>query len=115
MWTVAAARLILQPEINLQAPPNLSPQDYQRLIQAGINDWGGISPVTIDHVNPKPLARDIDPRRANRASRQDLVNRLAIFAGVAVESTAPPHPGPQRRAEPFLPRRPPKDGRSPGD
>src|SRR5262249_16507449 len=46
LWTVAAARLILGAEMNLQAPPNLSPGVYQRLIDAGINDWGGVSPVT---------------------------------------------------------------------
>src|ERR1700729_2192560 len=53
LWSVAAARLILGPSMNIQAPPNLSPGVYPRLIAAGINDWGGISPVTPDHVNPE--------------------------------------------------------------
>src|SRR5271165_6011253 len=53
LWTVAAARLILGPEMNLQAPPNLTPGVYERLLAAGINDWGGVSPVTPDHVNPE--------------------------------------------------------------
>src|SRR6202035_155967 len=53
LWTLAAARLILGPAMNIQAPPNLSPGVYPRLIAAGINDWGGVSPVTPDHVNPE--------------------------------------------------------------
>ena len=52
-WTVAVARLLLGPEMNIQAPPNLSAQDYPSLLGAGINDWGGISPLTIDYVNPE--------------------------------------------------------------
>ncbi|HWH34354.1 MAG TPA: 7,8-didemethyl-8-hydroxy-5-deazariboflavin synthase CofG, partial [Acidimicrobiales bacterium] len=50
-WTVAAARLVLPAEVHLQAPPNLS-DDLARLLDAGIDDWGGVSPVTPDHVNP---------------------------------------------------------------
>ena len=50
---VAAARVVLGPRMNLQAPPNLSDPNYPRLLDAGINDWGGVSPVTIDHVNPE--------------------------------------------------------------
>src|SRR5215472_13952954 len=53
LWTIATARLILGPDMNIQAPPNLSPGVYQKLIDAGLNDWGGISPVTPDHVNPE--------------------------------------------------------------
>ena len=53
LWTAAAARLVLGPEMNIQAPPNLSYDDFPRLLEAGINDWGGVSPVTIDHVNPE--------------------------------------------------------------
>ena len=47
------ARLIFEPEMNIQAPPNLSPGALGRLVAAGINDWGGVSPVTPDHVNPE--------------------------------------------------------------
>src|ERR1700687_2227957 len=50
---IALARLILGPHMNVQAPPNLSYDDFPRLLEAGINDWGGVSPVTIDHVNPE--------------------------------------------------------------
>ena len=85
MWTVAAARLILQPEINLQAPPNLSPQDYQRLIEAGINDWGGISPVTIDHVNPEaPWPEIVTLAERTEQAGKILVNRLAIYPSFVV-------------------------------
>jgi len=52
LWTVAAARLVLPDDIHLQAPPNLS-DDFGVLLDAGIDDWGGVSPVTIDHVNPE--------------------------------------------------------------
>jgi FO synthase len=51
--TVAVARLLLDPEVSVQAPPNLSPRDHTLLMDAGLNDWGGISPVTPDYVNPE--------------------------------------------------------------
>src|SRR5215207_1404147 len=53
LWTIAVARIILGPRAHLQAPPNLSYSDFPRLLDAGIDDWGGVSPVTIDHVNPE--------------------------------------------------------------
>ena len=53
LWTVAAARLILGPEANIQVPPNLSSDNYEIYLNAGINDWGGVSPLTIDYVNPE--------------------------------------------------------------
>ena len=53
MWTIAAARIIFGPDMAIQAPPNLSPDTFGTLIRAGINDWGGVSPVTPDHVNPE--------------------------------------------------------------
>src|SRR5438270_8889322 len=52
LWTVAAARLVLSPDVHLQAPPNLT-EDFGVLLDAGIDDWGGVSPVTPDHVNPE--------------------------------------------------------------
>ncbi len=52
LWSVAVARLLLPPRIHLQAPPNLS-DDFGRLLDAGIDDWGGVSPLTVDHVNPE--------------------------------------------------------------
>jgi FO synthase len=52
LWSIAAARLVLPAAVHVQAPPNLS-EDFGRLLDAGIDDWGGVSPVTIDHVNPE--------------------------------------------------------------
>lgn len=53
LWTVAVARILLGPDVNLQVPPNLSAEDYPTYLDAGINDWGGVSPLTIDFVNPE--------------------------------------------------------------
>ncbi len=53
LWTIAVARLIFGGDITVQAPPNLQPGVLQELIRAGVNDWGGVSPVTPDHVNPE--------------------------------------------------------------
>ena len=80
LWSLAAARLILGAEMNMQAPPNLSPGVYPRLIAAGINDWGGISPVTPDHVNPEapwPAITELAERTA--AAGKILVHRLPIY------------------------------------
>jgi FO synthase len=80
LWSIAAARLILGPKMNIQAPPNLSPGVYPRLIAAGINDWGGISPVTPDHVNPEaswPAISELAERTA--AAGKLLVHRLPIY------------------------------------
>jgi FO synthase len=79
-WTIAQARLILGAEMNIQAPPNLSPGVYQRLVAAGINDWGGVSPVTPDHVNPEapwPAVEELARRSAETG--KVLVNRLAVY------------------------------------
>ncbi|GAC1651811.1 MAG: hypothetical protein NVS4B12_22880 [Ktedonobacteraceae bacterium] len=53
LWTVAVARIIFGSVMNIQVPPNLNPDTYQQLIAAGLNDWGGVSPITPDHVNPE--------------------------------------------------------------
>ena len=70
LWTVAAARILLGPEANVQVPPNLSADDYQVYLDAGINDWGGVSPLTIDYVNPEApwagLAGVAGPQRGQR-------------------------------------------------
>ncbi|HWA80229.1 MAG TPA: 5-amino-6-(D-ribitylamino)uracil--L-tyrosine 4-hydroxyphenyl transferase CofH [Acetobacteraceae bacterium] len=84
LWTIAAARLILGAEMNIQAPPNLSPGVYPRLMAAGINDWGGVSPVTPDHVNPEapwPAITELS-RRCAEAGKL-LVNRLAVYPAYA--------------------------------
>jgi FO synthase len=80
LWSIASARLILGPAMNIQAPPNLSPGVYPRLIAAGINDWGGVSPVTPDHVNPEapwPAVAELAERSA--ALGKILVHRLPIY------------------------------------
>ncbi|MFI4999730.1 MAG: 7,8-didemethyl-8-hydroxy-5-deazariboflavin synthase CofG, partial [Reyranellales bacterium] len=80
LWTIAQARLILGPDMNIQAPPNLSPGVYPRLIAAGLNDWGGISPVTPDHVNPEAPWPAVDElARLSAEQGKLLVNRLAIY------------------------------------
>ncbi len=80
LWTLAAARVILGPHMNLQAPPNLSPGTYSRLIGAGLNDWGGISPLTPDHVNPEAPWPEIEAlAKATAAEGWLLVERLAIY------------------------------------
>jgi FO synthase len=80
LWTIAMARLIFPASMNIQAPPNLSPSALNKIIEAGINDWGGVSPVTPDHVNPEapwPHLRVLE--RATRATGKRLVERLAIY------------------------------------
>src|ERR1700691_1182380 len=77
LWRLAAARLILGSAMNIQAPPNLSPGIYPRLIAAGINDWGGISPVTPDHVNPEaPWPAITERAERTAAAGKLLVHRL---------------------------------------
>jgi len=80
LWTIAVARLILGPDMNLQAPPNLSYGDFPRLLDAGINDWGGVSPVTVDHVNPEaPWPQLARLREATESRGLALVERLALY------------------------------------
>ena len=72
-WTIAAARLILGAKMNIQAPPNLTPSEYALLIDAGLNDWGGVSPVTPDHVNPElPWPHVEELARRTRGPAYDL-------------------------------------------
>jgi FO synthase len=79
LWSIAAARLILPPEIHLQAPPNLS-DDFGVLLEAGIDDWGGVSPVTADHVNPERPWPALDRLRVvTEAKGFTLAPRLTIY------------------------------------
>lgn len=80
-WTIAAARLILGPDMNIQAPPNLSaPDSLRALIGAGINDWGGVSPITPDHVNPECAWPTRDRlAAATAAAGKTLVARLPVY------------------------------------
>jgi FO synthase len=78
--TVAVARLLLGGAMNLQAPPNLSPEDHKLLLRSGINDWGGISPVTKDYVNPEAAWPHIAAlERTCQAEGFILRERLAIY------------------------------------
>ncbi|HSE92883.1 MAG TPA: 7,8-didemethyl-8-hydroxy-5-deazariboflavin synthase CofG, partial [Methylomirabilota bacterium] len=95
--TLAVARLLLGPDVNLQAPPNLSPGVYPRLLAAGLNDWGGISPLTVDHINPEapwPLIPEL--RRATESEGFTLRERLAVYPEFATR--------PEFVAEPLRPR-----------
>ena len=93
--TIAMARLVLGAAMNIQAPPNLSPEALAGLVGAGINDWGGVSPVTPDHVNPEaPWPQLSALERATNAAGKELVERLAIYPEYVLE--------PQRWLDPGL-------------
>ena len=78
--TTAVARFLLGPEMNIQVPPNLSDADFARLPESGINDWGGISPLTPDHINPeRPWPGLAVLRRATEAAGLELRERLAVY------------------------------------
>ncbi|HEX5078049.1 MAG TPA: 5-amino-6-(D-ribitylamino)uracil--L-tyrosine 4-hydroxyphenyl transferase CofH, partial [Geminicoccaceae bacterium] len=80
LWTIAVARLVFGPEMSIQAPPNLNPKALDRLLAAGIDDWGGVSPVTPDHVNPEAPWPQLEVlRRATEAAGKELIPRLAIY------------------------------------
>ena len=80
LWTIAVARLLLPVDVAVQAPPNLAYDDFPRLLDAGIDDWGGVSPVTIDHVNPEAPWPDRDRLAdATRARGLELAPRLPVY------------------------------------
>ena len=80
MWTVAVSRLVLGPRINIQVPPNLSFSDYPVYLLAGINDWGGISPLTIDYVNPEaPWPQISELRRRTEGLGFEMRPRLPLY------------------------------------
>ncbi|HKD86656.1 MAG TPA: 7,8-didemethyl-8-hydroxy-5-deazariboflavin synthase CofG [Terriglobales bacterium] len=77
--TIAVARLLLR-EMNIQAPPNLTAPGYERLLEAGINDWGGISPLTPDFINPEaPWPHLLELQQRTEAAGQRLVQRLPVY------------------------------------
>jgi len=79
LWTIAVARLVLPPEVAVQAPPNLT-ENFAVLLDAGIDDWGGVSPVTIDHVNPEaPWPELALLREATESRRLGLAPRLTVY------------------------------------
>ena len=80
LWTIAAARIVLGPRAHVQAPPNLAYDDFPRLLDAGIDDWGGVSPVTIDHVNPEAPWPEVERlREATRSRGLELAPRLPVY------------------------------------
>ena len=84
-WTIAVARLLFGPAMNIQAPPNLSPGALSRLVGAGINDWGGVSPVTPDYVNPEAPWPQLDAlARETAAAGKLLTERLALYPAYAL-------------------------------
>ena len=94
LWSIAAARLILPADIHLQAPPNLS-DDFGVLLDAGIDDWGGVSPVTADHVNPERPWPALDTlRRVTESRGRTIAPRLTVYPEFALR--------PERWLEPSL-------------
>ena len=79
-WTITRARLLFGPEMNIQAPPNLNAGNLHRLVDAGINDWGGVSPVTPDFVNPEaPWPHLASLAEQTVRAGKTLVERLAVY------------------------------------
>ncbi|MBP6053109.1 MAG: 5-amino-6-(D-ribitylamino)uracil--L-tyrosine 4-hydroxyphenyl transferase CofH [Pseudomonadales bacterium] len=88
LWSIAVARLILGPAMNIQAPPNLSPGVLARLVEAGINDWGGVSPVTPDFVNPEAPWPHLGQLAAETAGAgKFLQERLTIYPSYVREAS----------------------------
>jgi 7,8-didemethyl-8-hydroxy-5-deazariboflavin synthase CofG subunit len=84
---LAVARLVLPSDVALQAPPNLSPRVYPQLLAAGLNDWGGISPLTPDHINPeKPWPGLVELRRATETAGFRFRERLAVYPAFATRA-----------------------------
>ena len=80
LWTIAAARVLLGPDRHVQAPPNLAYSEFSRLLDAGIDDWGGVSPVTIDHVNPEAPWPELEALEdATRSRGLELAPRLPVY------------------------------------
>ena len=80
LWTLSAARIIFGKDMNIQCPPNLNSDYLDQILDCGINDWGGVSPITIDHVNPEspwPQIERLEKITNNKG--MELVERLAIY------------------------------------
>jgi FO synthase len=87
LWTIAVARLVFGSSMSIQAPPNLQPDALEALARSGINDWGGVSPVTPDFVNPEaPWPNLADLARRTQHAGRVLVERLAIVPAYALNA-----------------------------
>ena len=95
--TIAVARLLLGPEMRMQAPPNLVDGEFALMIAAGIDDWGGVSPLTPDHVNPErpwPVIDELARRTADAGFR--FAERLTIYPEYLRKRRAVARPAPGR-------------------
>ena len=90
LWSVAAARILLGPDVHVQAPPNLAYDDFPLLLDAGIDDWGGVSPVTVDHVNPGTLAACRAAEGGVQSRGLELAPRLPSTRSTSPTSTVGP-------------------------
>ena len=85
LWTIAVARILFGPKMSIQAPPNLSPGVLPQIVNAGINDWGGVSPLTPDFVNPEaPWPHLEELGRETAAAGKHLHERLTIYPAYAI-------------------------------
>src|SRR5919201_4533612 len=112
LWTIAVARILLGSRAHVQAPPNLSYDEFPRLLDAGIDDWGGISPVTVDHVNPEapwPTIKRL--REATESRGLELAPRLAVYPEYVADAERWLAPA----VVPFLLRRSDGEGLARGD
>ncbi|WP_101757413.1 5-amino-6-(D-ribitylamino)uracil--L-tyrosine 4-hydroxyphenyl transferase CofH [Oceanicoccus sp. KOV_DT_Chl] len=86
LWTIAVTRIIFGPDMSIQAPPNLSPGVLPKLVYSGINDWGGVSPITPDYVNPEaPWPHLEQLAKETAVSGKYLHERLTIYPAYAIE------------------------------
>jgi FO synthase len=116
LWSIAVARILLPTSVSVQAPPNLAYDDFPRLLDAGIDDWGGVSPVTIDHVNPEAPWPEVERlREATRSRGLELAPRLPVYPRYLDSAWISPRvlPAALRRADALGLGR--EDGWSPGE
>jgi FO synthase len=87
-WTIAVARIVFGPDMGIQAPPNLSPRGLGSIVAAGISDWGGVSPLTADFVNPEAPWPHLDQlERETLAAGKHLQERLTVYPRFALDAT----------------------------
>jgi FO synthase len=116
LWTIAVARILLGPDWHVQAPPNLAFDDFPRLLDAGIDDWGGVSPVTIDHVNPEAPWPEIERLAdATRSRGLELAPRLPVYPEYVDERWLDPAVLPYARRASDATRLARDDSWAPGD
>ena len=98
LWTIAVARILFGPAMSVQAPPNLSPGVLPQIVAAGIDDWGGVSPLTPDFVNPEaPWPHLKDLRRETALAGKHLQERLTIYPRFAQDADRWLDPGLRQR------------------